>query len=157
MFDLFGSPNQFDYVNLKYVPSQIFFTHTIKDLWRHKPWEVETQTLGSGDTNLGNKIHATRQNQKSTELFNFQINFFSFCKNNVMSTLELQEQLIRKIQIMTDDDILAGVLQFIAFETEKDEIHVFNEVEQQAIAKARQQVADGQFYTDDEVNKPTTP
>ena len=46
MFDLFGSPNQFDYVNLKYVPSQIFFTHTIKDLWRHKPWEVETQTLG---------------------------------------------------------------------------------------------------------------
>ena len=118
---------------------------------------MEKQTLGSGDTNLGNKIHATRQNQKSTELFNFQINFFSFCKNNVMSTLELQEQLIRKIQIMTDDDILAGVLQFIAFETEKDEIHVFTEVEQQAIAKARQQVADGQFYTDDEVNKLTTP
>ncbi len=116
---------------------------------------VETQTLGRGDTNLGNKIHATRQNQKSTELFNFQINFFSFGKNNVMSTLELQEQLIRKIQIITDDDILAGVLQFIEFETEKDEIHVFNEVEQQAIAKARQQVADGQFYTDDEVNKLT--
>jgi hypothetical protein len=108
-----------------------------------------------GDKNLGNKIHATRQNQKSTELFNFQINFFSFGKNNVMSTLELQEQLIRKIQIITDDDILAGVLQFIEFETEKDEIHVFNEVEQQAIAKARQQVADGQFYTDDEVNKLT--
>lgn len=74
---------------------------------------VETQTLGRGDTNLGNKIHATRQNQKSTELFNFQINFFSLGKNNVMSTLELQEQLIRKIQIMTDHDILAGVLQFI--------------------------------------------
>ncbi len=72
-----------------------------------------------------------------------------------MSTLELQEQLIRKIQIITDDDILTGVLQFIEFETEKDEIHVFNEVEQQAIAKARQQVADGQFYTDDEVNKLT--
>jgi hypothetical protein len=108
-----------------------------------------------GYTNLGNKIHATRQNQKSTELFNFQINFFSFGKNNVMSTLELQEQLIRKIQIITDDDILTGVLQFIEFETEKDEIHVFNEVEQQAIAKARQQVADGQFYTDDEVNKLT--
>jgi len=108
-----------------------------------------------GDTSLGNKIHATRQNQKSTKLFNFQINFFSFGKNNVMSTLELQEQLIRKIQIITDDDILTGVLQFIEFETEKDEIHVFNEVEQQAIAKARQQVADGQFYTDDEVNKLT--
>ena len=37
-----------------------------------------------------------------------------------MSTIELQEQLISKIQITTDEDILEGVLRFLEFETEKD-------------------------------------
>ena len=72
-----------------------------------------------------------------------------------MSTLELQEQLISKIQITTDKDILEGVLRLLEFETSNDEINLFNETQKAAIAKARQQVANGQFHTDDEVDKLT--
>ncbi|MEN9340624.1 MAG: hypothetical protein RIQ62_1936 [Bacteroidota bacterium] len=72
-----------------------------------------------------------------------------------MSTLELQAQLISKIQITTDEDILEGVLRFLEFETENNEIFVFSDAEKEAIAKAREQVANGQFYTDEEVDKLT--
>jgi hypothetical protein len=72
-----------------------------------------------------------------------------------MSTIELQEQLISKIQITTDEDVLEGVLRFLEFETEKDEVYIFNDEQQQAIAKARQQIKDGQFYTSEEVDKLT--
>ena len=72
-----------------------------------------------------------------------------------MSTIELQEQLISKIQNTTDEDVLQGVLRFLEFETEKDEVYIFNEAQQEAIAKARQQIRDGQFYMDEEVDKLT--
>lgn len=72
-----------------------------------------------------------------------------------MSTIELQEQLISKIQITTDEDILEGVLRFLEFETSGDEVYLFNETQKAAIAKARQQVANGLFHTDDEVEKLT--
>ena len=72
-----------------------------------------------------------------------------------MSTLELQEQLISKIQITTDQDILESVLRLLEFETLSDETYLFNENQKAAIVKARQQVANGQFYTDDEVDKLT--
>jgi|JI9StandDraft_1071089.scaffolds.fasta_scaffold1020942_1 hypothetical protein len=72
-----------------------------------------------------------------------------------MSTIELQEQLISKIQITTDEDVLEGVLRFLEFETEKDEVFIFNDEQQQAISKARQQIKDGQFYTNEEVDKLT--
>jgi hypothetical protein len=72
-----------------------------------------------------------------------------------MSTLELQEQLISKIQITTDQDILESVLRLLEFETSSDETYLFNENQKAAIVKARQQVANGQFYTDDEVDKLT--
>ena len=72
-----------------------------------------------------------------------------------MSTVELQEQLISKIQITTDEDVLEGVLRFLEFETEKDEVFIFNDEQQQAISKARQQIKDGKFYTNEEVDKLT--
>jgi hypothetical protein len=37
--DEIGSPNQCDYLNPSEMCSKIFFTHTIKGLWRQKPWE----------------------------------------------------------------------------------------------------------------------
>lgn len=70
-----------------------------------------------------------------------------------MSTIELQDQLISKIQITTDEDVLAGVLRFLEFETAKDEVFVFNDEQKAAIEKARTQVANGQFYTDEEADK----
>lgn len=70
-----------------------------------------------------------------------------------MTTLELQEQLISKIQTITDEDVLKGVLSLLEFET--DEIYILNEEQQQAIAKARHQVDNGQFYTNEEVDKLT--
>ena len=70
-----------------------------------------------------------------------------------MSTIELQEQLISKIQITTDEDILEGVLRFLEFETDKEEIYTFNSEQQKAIAEARRQVANGQYYSQEEVEK----
>ncbi len=72
-----------------------------------------------------------------------------------MSTLELQKQLISKIQITTDQDILESVLRLLEFETSSDETYFLNETQKVAIVNARQQVANGQFYTDDEVDKLT--
>ena len=72
-----------------------------------------------------------------------------------MSTLELQKQLISKIQITTDQDILESVLRLLEFETSSDETYFLNENQKVAIVNARQQVANGQFYTDDEVDKLT--
>ncbi len=72
-----------------------------------------------------------------------------------MSTVELQNQLISKIQITMDEDILENVLRFLEFETSKDEVYAFNEAEEQAIEKARQQVKNGQFYSDEELVKLT--
>jgi hypothetical protein len=72
-----------------------------------------------------------------------------------MSTLELQKQLISKIQITTDQDILESVLRLLEFETSSDETYFLNENQKAAIVNARQQVANGQFYTDDEVDKLT--
>jgi hypothetical protein len=72
-----------------------------------------------------------------------------------MTTLELQEQLISKIQTTTDEDVLKGVLSLLEFETETDEIYILNEEQQQAIAKASHQVDNGQFYTNEEVDKLT--
>jgi hypothetical protein len=72
-----------------------------------------------------------------------------------MSTLELQKQLISKIQITTDQDVLESVLRLLEFETSSDETYFLNENLKVAIVNARQQVANGQFYTDDEVDKLT--
>jgi predicted transcriptional regulator len=73
----------------------------------------------------------------------------------MISTLELQKQLICKIQITTDEDMLASVLRLLEFETAIDEQNVFNEEQKNAINKARQQVANGKFFTDEEVDKLT--
>lgn len=72
-----------------------------------------------------------------------------------MSTLELQNQLIQKIRITTDENILEDVLRFLEFETANEDTFHFDEEEKQAIHKARNQVANGQFYTEEEVDKLT--
>ncbi len=39
--DEIGSPNQFDYVNPRYVSSQISFSKSMQVLWRSIPWEYK--------------------------------------------------------------------------------------------------------------------
>ena len=72
-----------------------------------------------------------------------------------MSTLELQTQLISKIQATTDDDILEGVLSLLEFETEQDDVYILSEAQKLAIAKAKKQIENGEFYTDEEADKLT--
>ena len=72
-----------------------------------------------------------------------------------MSTSALQAQLISKIQNTTDVDILEGVLRLLEFETAHQEIYPFNDEEKNAISKAREQVANGRYLTDEEVDKLT--
>jgi len=70
-----------------------------------------------------------------------------------VSTIELQEQLISKIKNTTNEDVLQGVLSLLEFETNNEEIYIFNEEEKKAIEMAQQQVAEGRFYTDEEADK----
>jgi hypothetical protein len=72
-----------------------------------------------------------------------------------MSTIELKEKLIDKIQHTDDENILAEVNRLLGIETdsESDDVFVFNEAEKIKIEEARLQIKDGNFLTHDEANK----
>lgn len=71
-----------------------------------------------------------------------------------MSTLELREQLISKIQVTNDEDVLEGMLRLLEFES-KDEVYKLNNEQKDAINLAREQVQRGEFYTEEEADKLT--
>lgn len=72
-----------------------------------------------------------------------------------MSTLELQKQLISKIQVTNDDDILEGMLKLLEFESHRAEIYKLNDEQKEAIRIAQEQYARGEYYTEEEADKIT--
>lgn len=72
-----------------------------------------------------------------------------------MSTIELKEQLISKIQITEDDDILGGMLKLLEFELNKTEVYMLNAHQKEAIAISREQIARGEVYSEEDANKLT--
>ena len=72
-----------------------------------------------------------------------------------MSTLELREQLINKIKVTTDDDVLEGMLKLLEFESNRIEVYKFNDEQKNAISMAREQYARGEYYTEEEADKIT--
>jgi GTP-binding protein EngB required for normal cell division len=72
-----------------------------------------------------------------------------------MSTTELKEKLIDKIQHTDDENILAEVNRLLGIETdnESDDVFVFSETEKIKIEEARLQIKNGDFLTHDEANK----
>ncbi len=74
---------------------------------------------------------------------------------NDMSTLELKEQLISRIQITDDDDILGGLLKMLEFESNNSKIYELNKFQKESIEISKQQIINGEVYTEEEANKLT--
>lgn len=72
-----------------------------------------------------------------------------------MSTLELRNQLISKIQVTNDDDVLEGILQLLEFESNRTDIYKLNDEQREAIRIAREQYARGEYYTEEEADNIT--
>ena len=72
-----------------------------------------------------------------------------------MSTIELKEQLIEKIQVTDDADILNGLLKLLEFELNATVTYKLNAHQKESIAISREQITKGEVYTEDEVNKLT--
>ena len=72
-----------------------------------------------------------------------------------MSTIELKEQLISKIQITNDDYILEGLLRLWEFESQNAGIYKFNEEQLERIKESQEQYDRGEFYTEEEADKIT--
>lgn len=72
-----------------------------------------------------------------------------------MSTLELKEQLISRIQITDDDDILSGLLKMLEFELNNSEIYKLNSFQKESIEISKQQIINGEVYSEEEANKLT--
>jgi hypothetical protein len=72
-----------------------------------------------------------------------------------MSTIELKEQLISKIKITNDDEVLENVLKLLEFETNKQEIYLLNDEQKMALKKAQAEYVNGDFYTVSEADNIT--
>jgi len=70
-----------------------------------------------------------------------------------MSSIELKRRLIEKIQKTENEDLLAEAYRLLELETEDIEIYKLNDEQRKAIGEARQQIANGQFLTDEQANK----
>ena len=72
-----------------------------------------------------------------------------------MSTLELRKQLISKIQITEDEEILEALLKMLEFELNHSKVYHLNKFQKDAITIAKQQIVNGEVYTEEEANKLT--
>ncbi len=72
-----------------------------------------------------------------------------------MSTSELKEQLISKIQITNEDYILEGLLRLWEFESNNSDIYKFNVEQRARIKESQEQYARGEYYTEEEADKIT--
>lgn len=72
-----------------------------------------------------------------------------------MTAIELKEQIASKLQITNDNDILEAMLRLLEFETNETEVYMLSEDQKQAIEISREQIKQGEFYTEEEADKIT--
>lgn len=69
-----------------------------------------------------------------------------------MSTLDLRERLIGKIQQIENSDILAEAYRLLGLELEVDEPYKLSQEQKNAVKEAREQIKNGVFLTDTEAD-----
>ena len=69
-----------------------------------------------------------------------------------MSTAELKLDLISQIAGLTDKVKLRELMELLKFQTEES-LYITSKEEKTAIAEARQEVAEGKVFTNEEVQK----
>lgn len=72
-----------------------------------------------------------------------------------MSTLELQEKLIEKIKTTKEDYVLEEVYRLLEFEENVDQIYILNAEQQRLIDISLKEFENGEYFTDEEVQKET--
>ena len=70
-----------------------------------------------------------------------------------MSTLELRNRLIEKIQNTDNESLLREVYRLLELESENFEVFKFSNDQKDAINEARKQIKNGQFLTNDQADK----
>lgn len=70
-----------------------------------------------------------------------------------MSTIELRKKLIEKIKKTDNENLLEEVYRLLEIETGNIEIYKLNSLQRKKIAAAKEQIKNGQFLADKEVNK----
>jgi len=70
-----------------------------------------------------------------------------------MTTPDLKKRLIDKIQKTENQVILEEVYRLLEIETEDLEIYKLNDEQKLAIREAKEQIKNGKFLSDEEVNK----
>ena len=69
-----------------------------------------------------------------------------------MSTIDLKERLIGKIQEIEDSDILAEAYRLLGLELEIDEPYKLSKQQKNAVNEARQQIKDGASLSNEEAD-----
>ena len=72
-----------------------------------------------------------------------------------MNSTELREQVISKIQITDDQDILEFVLGILEQDINTSDVYELNDEQNRRIDIALKQIEKGEIYTEDEVDKIT--
>ena len=70
-----------------------------------------------------------------------------------MSTIELKQKLISKIQETVDDRLLEEALRLLNIESSELDVLVLNEEQVNAVNEAQAQIESGQFLSNEQANK----
>ena len=68
-----------------------------------------------------------------------------------MSTAEMKQHVIEKIQLLEDDNVLRKIEDLLSFYD--DEIFILSEQQKASIDEGLKDIAEGRFITDEEANK----
>ena len=70
-----------------------------------------------------------------------------------MSTIELKERLINKIQTTENQELLEEAFRLLELESDDIDIYKLSAEQHKSIKEAQEQIRNGQFLTDDQANK----
>ena len=67
-----------------------------------------------------------------------------------MKTIEIKKKLIDEINLLTDRDLLEELYRFLNLENKIEELFMLNKEQKAAIMEGREQIANGDYLTNDE-------
>jgi hypothetical protein len=70
-----------------------------------------------------------------------------------MSTAELKQILIGKIESSDDINLIKEAIRLFEIDHFEEPVYMVSESEREAINEARQEIANGEFFTDEQANR----
>jgi len=69
-----------------------------------------------------------------------------------MTTLEIKQHLISKINVTEDQEVLSGVLDLLEFELSNNNCYLLSGSQKESIAISKQQIIEGKIYSEEEAD-----